>query len=493
MQKDESYRRYLMESPRAQSKGSTYERDISFYAHELPDQRIPPARGLSCPVILPQRRPEDQSRGIIRAYSPELACCGIDQMTFLEFIDDFNEAHKSSPYLDAVNVAAQGVGFAPGISPMVVSMVVPIAVRAAKGYQTQRQSTSFLDRANTDLFIPHGLFAMVLTFKPNQTQSPYGAPKQIQLPPSAPLIYPEDERRAQQTGLKKMGHFISDYGDRRAQARYASNNPDSSLASPLPKFGNRWADPNHPANGGGLKSLLTGVPDDGKSRKQERKDRKQDRKDRHRRRSSSSDSSKRSGLLSTALSAAGEASGRNGLSRNERPSLVGTAREMINGPEKQNQSLIKGVKSLGMNTNILYLMITNNCNTNDENPSIPSTRSQIPFTYTSTIPPHHTQPTHSTTLLNSSEPSQKPIYPTAHQNRTFTYTAAQQQNNNPYINKQTQIQTQTQVASIASSNYTTRAFEAHDVPPPPAYREVMPMRYYERMRGDDEEFCVPTL
>lgn len=61
---------------------------------------------------------------------------------------------------------------------------------------------------------------MVLTFKPEQTQNPHGVPREVQLPPSASLIYPEDERRGQQTGLKKMGHFIADYGDRRAQARH---------------------------------------------------------------------------------------------------------------------------------------------------------------------------------------------------------------------------------------------------------------------------------
>ncbi|APA08907.1 predicted protein [Sclerotinia sclerotiorum 1980 UF-70] len=454
MQKDESYRRYLTESPRASPKGSTYERDIPFYAHELPEQRTQPVRGLSCPVILPQRRPEDQSRGIIRAYSPELADCGIDQMTFIKFIDDFNEAHKSSPYLDAVNVAAQGVGFAPGIAPMVVSMVVPIAVKAAKGYQTQRQSTSFLDQANTELFIPHGLFAMVLTFKPNQTQDPYGVPKQMQLPPSAPLIYPEDERRSQQTGLKKMGHFIADYGDRRAQARYAYNNPNSSFASPLATFESRWADPNHPANSSGLKSLLTGIPDDKSSRKQEKEDRKRDRKDRHRRGSSSSDLSKRSGLLSTTLSAAGEASGRENLSGSRRPSSVGTARGMINGPKEQNQSIIKGIKSLGMKTDILHLMITNN--TDDEQVSTSSTRSQIPFIYTSAIPPFHSQSTYRDPdiRLHSYE---------LNQNLTYTHC-------------------------------TTR--QGHDVPPS-AYREeaIIPTRYYnhDQIRREEEEFCIPTL
>ncbi|KAF7942534.1 hypothetical protein BELL_0499g00110 [Botrytis elliptica] len=476
--RDENYRKYLTVNPRAQPMRSAYERDISFYSHELPDQKIQPARGLSCPVILPQRRPEAQSRGIIRAYSLELAGCGIDQDTFLDFIDDFNEAHKASPYLDAVNVAAQGVGFAPGISPMIVSMVVPIAVRAAKGYQTQRQSSSFLDRANTNLFVPHGLFAMVLTFKPEQTQNPHGVPGEVQLPPSASLIYPEDDRRAQQTGLKKMGHFIADYGDRRAQARYAHNNPESSLASPLPTFNSRWADPNHPTNSGGLKSLLTGIPDDRKSRREDKKNRKRDRRDRRRRGSSSSDTSRRGGLLSTALGAVGDAGSRNGPSGRERTSLVGTARGMINGPGKQDQSLIKGIRGIGMKTDILYLMITNN--TEDQRP-FPSTRPQAPLTHVSSFSTLDPQSTNPDNCLRSSNNDQNSVYPISNQDRIVPYTN-QKQNGNPYIARQDQVAT----------GSTARHFEQNDAPPP-AYREAMPARYYDQMRQNDEEFCAPTL
>lgn len=61
---------------------------------------------------------------------------------------------------------------------------------------------------------------MILTFKPDQALDPDEAPGQMQLPVSAPLLYPEDGNRVQQAGIKRMGHFIADYGDRRAQARY---------------------------------------------------------------------------------------------------------------------------------------------------------------------------------------------------------------------------------------------------------------------------------
>ena len=49
---------------------------------------------LPYPVILPQRRPQSKSRGFVRAYAPILGeCKGIDQATFLNFLDEF---YKSS-------------------------------------------------------------------------------------------------------------------------------------------------------------------------------------------------------------------------------------------------------------------------------------------------------------------------------------------------------------------------------------------------------------
>ena len=48
---------------------------------------------LSCPVIIPQRRPGTKNRGFARAYAPAMADCGIDQETFLTFLKNF---HKSS-------------------------------------------------------------------------------------------------------------------------------------------------------------------------------------------------------------------------------------------------------------------------------------------------------------------------------------------------------------------------------------------------------------
>lgn len=66
----------------------------SFLKKHPAPARVQRFQPLPCPVILPQRRPKDKSRGFIRAYAPVLGgCAGIDQQTFFDFLDDF---HKSS-------------------------------------------------------------------------------------------------------------------------------------------------------------------------------------------------------------------------------------------------------------------------------------------------------------------------------------------------------------------------------------------------------------
>ncbi|MCJ1403601.1 hypothetical protein MMC11_006824 [Xylographa trunciseda] len=309
------------------------------------------------PVIIPQRRPEDKSRGWLRAYAPALMDCGIDQDEFIYFLDSFNEASKSSPYLDVVNIAALGVGFAPGITPMIVSMAVPVATRFAKQAQTKHQSGSFLDKANAQLFAPHGLFAMVMTFKPDdQSQvlsvdtsstspramqgspfSPMGnrgnvQPAQhttygeFQLPPSAPLIFPDAQPSSSdqpKNSLAKMGDFVADYNDRRAQARYAQANPSSALSvGPAPTFASRFGDPSYASNRSQDKS-------DRKALKHQRK--------------------------------ADKKGGRHGLIGGARGMLASPGGAQTGAPAQAppKQGLLKSLKGMGMQNDVLYLMIVN--------------------------------------------------------------------------------------------------------------------------------------
>jgi hypothetical protein len=72
------------------------------YVH--PSLQQPSYRGrLQYPVMIPQRRPEDKSRGWVRAYAPALMDCGIDQYTFLNFLDAFHESSKVSLLSDEDN------------------------------------------------------------------------------------------------------------------------------------------------------------------------------------------------------------------------------------------------------------------------------------------------------------------------------------------------------------------------------------------------------
>jgi hypothetical protein len=72
-----------------------------------------PLGRLSLPVILPQRRPKDRSRGFIRAYAPMLEHCGIDQTTWLSFLDNFQKSSAASPWLNAINLAAIATNWIP--------------------------------------------------------------------------------------------------------------------------------------------------------------------------------------------------------------------------------------------------------------------------------------------------------------------------------------------------------------------------------------------
>ncbi|KAH8666541.1 hypothetical protein BX600DRAFT_275017 [Xylariales sp. PMI_506] len=280
--------------------------------HPLPTS--PPSRGLSLPVVLTQRRPESRSRGFIRAYSPILQeDVGIDQPTFLEFIDGLNKALEPSPWIQAVNLAALAASAAPmGIS-MAVSAAVMMLTKAADEVHSRHKTNKFLDRMNGEFFQPRGLICLVMTWKPESagqmitdvefnshiamvaaaaaaagsSSFPGGSSSKstmasvkhnmqsssgksgFEFPEIAPLVFPQLDEIAEegrkreeqkQTAVKRGRKFVGDYLDKRAVAKWAGGNPDSNLANaaPQPVFHSRYADPNHPASSGDPIALLTG-------------------------------------------------------------------------------------------------------------------------------------------------------------------------------------------------------------------------------------------
>lgn len=62
---------------------------------------------LPAPVIIPQRRPNTRRRGFLAAYAPALEYCGVDQKTFLEFLDGFRSESEKGAAFNAFNIAVR--------------------------------------------------------------------------------------------------------------------------------------------------------------------------------------------------------------------------------------------------------------------------------------------------------------------------------------------------------------------------------------------------
>jgi hypothetical protein len=87
-------------------------------------------------VVLPQRRPKDRSRGFIRAYAPVLENCGIDQATWLQFLDTFQKSSAANPWLNAINMAQ----FATFALPTPIGLAVGYAISQITNAAIELQS-----------------------------------------------------------------------------------------------------------------------------------------------------------------------------------------------------------------------------------------------------------------------------------------------------------------------------------------------------------------
>lgn len=263
---------------------------------------------------------------------------GIDQATFLDFILKFNKACQASPYLNVINLAAVGAGFAPSAIAQVVSFAIPVAVEAAKKAQIKVQSSNYINKANAELFEPLGLFAMMVTYKPGQqskilSMDIQGPPadnssgQQWQLPPSAPLVFIDERELDSGKPLnqwQRTGRFVADYMDRRAQARVANQNPGADNLQPAPQFSSVWSDPNSAAHGGSLIQFVSG----GLIQKPTREDKKAQRR------------------------------GRDTSSRGSQ-GLIAGVKSMALGEKNQDKGWIRGLQSRVMQENQVYLVIAN--------------------------------------------------------------------------------------------------------------------------------------
>ncbi|KAL4746504.1 hypothetical protein BDW72DRAFT_197632 [Aspergillus terricola var. indicus] len=271
--------------------------DLSSWTHpQPPGYSASNAPRLPYPVILPQRRPKNNKRGFIRAYAPVLADFGIDQETFLNFLETSNKACQATPWLYALNLASVGTIWLPSAIAFVVSTVIQVGTEAAIQVDGRRKTNAYFDKINEEFFRPRGLYCLIMTWEPESdatfrkfdlntaisTAVDQGGPgtlnklkhrlksshgkthNELPFPEFAPLVFPSLDAvaasgsEAQIENLKKR-EFLADYFDRRGQAKFAVENPTSALnIAPKPTFTSRYADPAHPASSGDLLSLVSG-------------------------------------------------------------------------------------------------------------------------------------------------------------------------------------------------------------------------------------------
>ncbi|SPO00103.1 uncharacterized protein DNG_02955 [Cephalotrichum gorgonifer] len=274
--------------------------------HPTPDTNAVPREPLALPVVITQRRPKTRTRGFVMAYAPVLEAAGIDQPTFLDFISRLNKAVEPNPFIQAINLAGLTGQAVPEPFMMLCGLAAKMVADAAAEVHSRGKTNIFLDRLNQQFFKPRGLVALVMTWKPESTSrltevymdngvqdgissaargtsgmiskvadrlKASSAESSFEWPETAPLVFPSLDELAspvspaeggaaqkKQNSFKRGEKFVDGYMDRRAQAKWSGQAPDSNMANAMPKpeFKSRYADPNHAASSGDLVALLTG-------------------------------------------------------------------------------------------------------------------------------------------------------------------------------------------------------------------------------------------
>jgi hypothetical protein len=278
--------------------GVPTEQILTAFFKRYPEPPSYPSTGrLPAPVILPQRRPQSNTRGFVRAYAPSLQTCSIDQKMWLDFLTGFHKAIKMTPAFHVTNLAVGTTAITlqavsgPCLPVTAAALAIHISIEASRRAYVHYNTNKYLDSMNDRLFHPRGLHAVIMKYNPSSTSatevidmnstitravssridpahrsalhmSSGTTRSDLQLPTAAPLIFPAlDSLSAANHG--KSG-FLSDYFDRRARATFAAQHPDSKLnVLPQTGFASQYADPTSGVNHGGLRGLVTGgrVPD----------------------------------------------------------------------------------------------------------------------------------------------------------------------------------------------------------------------------------------
>ncbi|ESZ92451.1 hypothetical protein SBOR_7168 [Sclerotinia borealis F-4128] len=212
----------------------------------------------------------------------------------------------------AASVMAEGIAVAPSIIVHAAAFAVHTSIEFGRRAYMSKEQNKCLDGMNEKLFKPHGLYAMLMTWKPARSSTPQSLVStvdmntkvitsvaarevssrsslhstsgktigQSQMPESAELVFPllekaNDEQK--ENAMKKAGVWFGEWRDKRDTAKLVSENPSTTLAKNAgePEVpSSRWADPSHPVNQGGIIGVLSG----GHLGRAARKDRRRERK-----------------------------------------------------------------------------------------------------------------------------------------------------------------------------------------------------------------------
>ena len=165
------------------------------YSRADPRPQRAASNSLPFPVVIPQRRPGTKARGFVRAYTPALQDAGVNQEMFLGFLKDFHKAAQASPIFDVIMIATAIAGAYPDILVGLAVQAVQIAAAVGQEVQERWRTNKFLDQANKEFFMPRGLFALLVTYKPGDGQQADVGTSTIDLGASALAKYGENLMR----------------------------------------------------------------------------------------------------------------------------------------------------------------------------------------------------------------------------------------------------------------------------------------------------------
>ncbi|KAI1371139.1 hypothetical protein F4677DRAFT_319258 [Hypoxylon crocopeplum] len=255
-----------MRAHRHRSYGQQYQQHLEAAMIGNVGSSQPVAQGrLPYPVILPQRRPKQRDRGFIRAYAPDLMRCGIDEPTFMAFLDGFDKATADAPLLGVVNLAGGAAGLIPSVIAPPIGLGVQVAAGIYKEIQGRKNQNAYISKMNEALFKPRGLYCLIMAYSSNSDKTfeehdlnghvngqggsrgkfraNDGMMGPIEFPASAELIFPEleddssDEEQQEGDGggvkgaLSKAFENFKDHRDLKAQRKYLRKNPLGALNS----------------------------------------------------------------------------------------------------------------------------------------------------------------------------------------------------------------------------------------------------------------------